>query len=59
VSPKKDYIGIERNPLHEDPRLRPSLIEGRTDFTYYPGATRIPEPSAVNTKNASHTITAT
>jgi arylsulfatase len=42
-----------------DPRLRPSLIEGRTDFTYYPGATRIPEPSAVNTKNASHTITAT
>jgi len=42
-----------------DPRLRPSLIEGRTDFTYYPGATRIPEPSAANTKNASHTITAT
>jgi arylsulfatase len=42
-----------------DPSLRPSLIEGRTDFTYYPGATRIPEPSAVNTKNASHTITAT
>jgi arylsulfatase len=42
-----------------DPNLRPSLIAGRTDFTYYPGATRIPEPSAVNTKNTSHTITAT
>jgi hypothetical protein len=42
-----------------DPRLRPSLIAGRTAFTYYPGATRIPEPSAANTKNASHTITAT
>jgi arylsulfatase len=42
-----------------DPRLRPSLIAGRTDFTYYSGATRIPEPSAANTKNTSHTITAT
>jgi arylsulfatase A-like enzyme len=41
-----------------DPSLRPSLIAGRTDFTYYPGAIRIPEPSAVNTKNTSHTITA-
>jgi arylsulfatase len=41
-----------------DPRLRPSLIEGRTDFTYYPGAVRIPEPSVADTKNASHTITA-
>jgi arylsulfatase A-like enzyme len=39
-----------------DPGLRPSLIAGRTDFTYYPG-TRIPEPSAANTKNTSHTIT--
>jgi arylsulfatase len=42
-----------------DPSLRPSLIAGRTDFTYYPGAVRIPEPSAANTKNVSHTITAT
>jgi arylsulfatase len=42
-----------------DPSLRPSLIAGRTDFTYYPGATRIPEPSAANTKNTSHTIIAT
>jgi hypothetical protein len=42
-----------------DPSLRPSLIAGRTNFSYYPGATRIPEPSAANTKNTSHTITAT
>jgi arylsulfatase len=42
-----------------DPSLRPSLIAGRTAFTYYPGAIRIPEPSAANTKNTSHTITAT
>jgi arylsulfatase len=42
-----------------DPSLRPSLIAGRTDFTYYPGAVRIPESSAANTKNVSHTITAT
>jgi hypothetical protein len=35
------------------------LIAGRTDFIYYPGASRIPEPSAADTKNASHTITAT
>jgi len=41
-----------------DPSLRPSLSEGRTDFTYYPGATRIPESSAANVKNRSHTITA-
>jgi arylsulfatase len=40
-----------------NPDLRPSLIEGRTDFTYYPGAMRIPENSAPNMKNKSHTIT--
>jgi arylsulfatase A-like enzyme len=42
-----------------DPRLRPSLIAGRTDFAYYPGAVFIPESSAASTKNTSHTITAT
>jgi arylsulfatase len=41
-----------------DPSLRPSLIAGRTTFTYYPGAVRIPEGSAAPTKNRSHTITA-
>ena len=42
-----------------DPSLRPSLIAGRTDFAYYPGAVFILEPSAANTKNTYHTITAT
>jgi len=41
-----------------DPSLRPSLLEGRTEFTYYPGAVRIPESSSPNVKNKSHTITA-
>ena len=42
-----------------DPALRPSLIEGRTQFVYYSGAAHIPEDSAAPTKNRSHTITAT
>jgi arylsulfatase len=41
-----------------DPSLRPSLIAGRTDFIYYPGATRIPESSSPNVKNRSHQIIA-
>jgi arylsulfatase len=41
-----------------DPALRPSLIAGRTDFTYYAGAFRVAESSAPNIKNRSHTITA-
>jgi arylsulfatase len=32
---------------------KPSLIAGRTSFTYYEGAIRIPEPVAPNTKNTS------
>ena len=40
-----------------DPSMRPSLIAGRTDFVYYPGAVRIPESSSANVKNRSHTIT--
>jgi hypothetical protein len=40
-----------------DPTLRPSLIEGRTSYTYYPGV-HVPESSAAQTKNRSHTITA-
>ena len=42
-----------------DPSLRPSLIEGKSSFTYYSGATRIPESSSANVKNRSHTIVAT
>ncbi len=41
-----------------DPSLRPSLIAGRTHFTYFRGADRIPESSAANIKNKSHVITA-
>jgi arylsulfatase A-like enzyme len=41
-----------------DPSLRPSLIAGRTQFTYFAGAHRIPESSSANIKNRSHSITA-
>ncbi len=41
-----------------DPSLRPSLIAGRTKFTYFGGAYRIPESSSANIKNRSHVITA-
>jgi hypothetical protein len=36
-----------------DPAIRPSLTRGRNEFTYYPGAIRIPEGSAPNFKNKS------
>jgi arylsulfatase len=42
-----------------DPKLRPSLHEGQTKFSFRPGAIRIPEGVAPNTKNTSHVITAT
>jgi len=42
-----------------DTRLRPSLIEGRTKFTYLSGTAHVAESSAANTFNTSHTITAT
>jgi arylsulfatase len=42
-----------------DPSLRPSLIEGRSQFLYYSGSAHIPEDSAAPTKNRSHTIIAT
>ncbi len=41
-----------------DPRLRPSLIAGRTEFTYYAGTSRVAESCAPNIKNRSHAITA-
>ncbi|MBI5505368.1 MAG: arylsulfatase [Deltaproteobacteria bacterium] len=41
-----------------DVRLRPSLTRGRSTFTYYPGAVRIPEGAAPDLKNKSYTITA-
>lgn len=39
-----------------DPTIRPSLIEGRTKFNYFPGVHRVPESSSPNVKNKSHTI---
>jgi arylsulfatase len=41
-----------------DPSIRPSLTRGRTEFTYYPGMTRIPEGSAPDFKNRSWTVAA-
>jgi arylsulfatase len=40
------------------PGIRPSLIAGRTSFTYYDGDTRIPEGSSPETKNRSFSIAA-
>ena len=42
----------------EDPSMRPNRLRGKTRFVYLPGAVRIPEPSAPNTKNVDHTIVA-
>ena len=44
--------------LRLDPVHRPSLTKGRTSFTYYPGARRIPEGVAPDIKNKSWQITA-
>ena len=41
-----------------DPAIRPSLTRGRTEFTYYPGMTRIPEGTAPDIKNKSFSIAA-
>ncbi|MES2223228.1 MAG: arylsulfatase [Acidobacteriota bacterium] len=41
-----------------DPRIRPSLTRGRSEFTYYPGMIRIPEGSAPDFKNKSWTVAA-
>jgi arylsulfatase len=41
-----------------DTNLRPSFTAGRTHFVFFPGMTHLPEGSAPNLKNSSHTITA-
>ena len=41
-----------------DVRNRPSMTLGKTEFTYYDNMTRIPEGTAPDFKNKSHTITA-
>ncbi|MBC2693330.1 arylsulfatase [Pseudomonas kielensis] len=40
-------------------QTRPSLVRGRTDFSFRPGTVRIPEGSAPNTKMRSHRISTT
>ena len=49
-----DNSKVERG----DVTNRPSLIHGRTTFTYYPGMVRIPEGTAPDFKNRSYRITA-
>jgi arylsulfatase len=41
-----------------DVSIRPSLTRGRSTFTYYPGAVRVPEGAAPDLKNKDFTITA-
>jgi len=56
---KYDVLPLDdRFAERTDPGMRPSLIAGRTDFTYYPGAFRIAESCAPNVKNRTHSITA-
>ena len=59
---KPGTIALTKAPLDDrfaergDPSLRPSLSAGRADSTYYPGTTRIPEPSAVNIRSATQNV---
>jgi arylsulfatase A-like enzyme len=41
-----------------DPAIRPSLTRGRSVFTYYPGAIRIPEGTTPDVKNRSYSVSA-
>jgi arylsulfatase A-like enzyme len=41
-----------------DPAIRPSLTRGRSTFTYYPGAVRIPEGTTPDVKNKSFSVSA-
>ena len=56
---KYDVLPIDNDKVTRlDVSLRPSLTEGRSSFTYYDNMTRIPEGTAPDFKNKSHTITA-
>lgn len=37
---------------------RPDILHGRTEMTFYPGMTQMPELSIVDVKNVAHTVTA-
>jgi arylsulfatase A-like enzyme len=41
-----------------DPAIRPNLIRGQTEFTYYPGMIRIPEANAADVHHKSFRIIA-
>ncbi len=41
-----------------DPSIRPNLLRGKTEFTYYPGMIRIPEANSPDVHNKSFRITA-
>ena len=41
-----------------DPAIRPNLLRGQTDFTYYPGMIRIPEANSPDVHNKSFRVTA-
>ncbi len=41
-----------------DPTIRPNLLRGQSDFTYYPGMIRIPEANSADVKNKSFRIIA-
>jgi arylsulfatase A-like enzyme len=41
-----------------DPAIRPNLLRGQTEFTYYPGMIRIPEANSPDVHNKSFHITA-
>src|SRR5262249_38376466 len=41
-----------------DPQIRPNLLRGKTEFTYYPGMFRIPEANSPDMHNKSFRVTA-
>ncbi len=56
---KYDVLPIDNKKVKRmDIRNRPSLTRGRNTFTYYDGMRRIPEGTAPDFKNKSHSITA-
>jgi arylsulfatase len=56
---KYNVIPIDNSRAQRmDVSMRPSLTQGRSVFTYYPGQIRIPEGAAPDTKNKSFKIAA-
>ena len=56
---KYNVLPIDNSKVERfDVNLRPSLTQGRTEFTYFPAMVRIPEGSAPDFKNKSYRITA-